>query len=57
MRKIKGGGGESRPVFLDHKKKELEVLTDGPLLKSLGDSIMVGNDNYCLRLNEFEVNE
>ena len=32
LRKIKGGGGgESGPVFLDHKKKELEVLTDGPL--------------------------
>ena len=30
LRKIKGGRGESRPVFLDHKKKELEVLTDGP---------------------------
>ena len=25
-------------------------------MKSLQDSIMVGNDNYCLCLNEFEVN-
>ena len=33
MRKIKGGRGGAGPVFLDHKKKELEVLTDGPLGK------------------------
>ena len=31
LRKIRGG--ESGPVFLDHKYKKLKVFPDGPLLK------------------------
>ena len=30
LRKIRGGGRGSRPIFPDRKKSKLEVLTDGP---------------------------